>query len=293
MKKVILAFMAALLFGSSYAGEGPKPSAMGHPGLWRVSGKHCTVYLFGSVHILSPALAWRDDRVDAAIRAADTYYFEAPLDSNAMKDFIASKGSLAAGQSLYAMLPPESQKDLTDDLATLGVPEAGIDMRRPWLATIAMMGMKMAKTNRAPPTGVDIQLLQEATSRGKPLRYFETMEQQVALMVPNDPKVELESFEVFLKDFQKETTQSDDLTAAWMSGDEDRLAKLLMRGFAQHPIARKALFDDRNKAWLATLEGVLDNESGTFLVTVGAGHLLTERGVPALLARAGYKVEQL
>src|SRR5471032_2086202 len=156
MKKAILAFLVVLLFGSAFAAETPKPPTMGHPGLWRVTGQHSTVYLFGSVHILSPALAWRDDRIDAAIRAADTYYFEAPLDANAMKLLIASKCSLPAGQSLYAMLPPESQKDPVDDLATIGVPETNIDMRRPWLATIAMMGLKMAKTNRTAPTGVDI-----------------------------------------------------------------------------------------------------------------------------------------
>ena len=293
MKKAILALLAALLFGGAFAAEQPKPSAMGHPGLWRVTGKHSTVYLFGSVHILAPGLAWRDDRVDAAIRAADTYYFEAPIDAGAMKRMIESRGSLPPGQSLHAMLPPDSQHDLDMDLAALGLPEANIDTRRPWLVTIAMMGMRMSKTNKTPPTGVDLQIVQEVQSRGRPMRYFETLEQQVALMAPDDPKMELESFEMFLKDFQKEDDGIDDMTAAWMAGDEDKLATLIMKGFAQHPLARKALFDDRNKAWLTTIEGVLDNESGTFLVTVGAGHLLTERGVPELLRRAGYKVEKL
>lgn len=291
MKKAILAFLAALLFGGAVAADAPP--ILGHPALWRVTGKHSTVYLFGSVHVLSPALAWRDARVDAAIRAADTFYFEAPLDPNAVKQLIETRGSLPAGQSLRAMLPPESQKDLDEDLAMLGVPEANFDMRRPWLVTVAMTGLKFAKTNRTPPTGVDLQIVQEVQSRGKPLRYFETMEQQVALLVPDDPKLELEAFEVFLKSFKAQDTEMDALTGAWMAGDQDGLATLLMKGFAQHPIARKALFDDRNKAWLTPLESVLDNESGTFLVTVGAGHLLTERGVPALLRRAGYKVEEL
>ncbi len=290
MKNAILGFLVALLVGGAFAADAP---SAGHPALWRVTGTHSTVYLFGSVHVLSPALAWRDARIDAAIRAADTFYFEAPLDQNAIRQFIETKGSLPAGQSLHTLLPPDAMKDFEDDLALLGVPEANFDTRRPWLVTVAMMGLKFAKANKAPPTGVDLQIVQEVQARGKPLRYFETLEQQVALLAPNDPKVELEAFEVFLKDFKTEDTEMDALTEAWMAGDQDRLATLLMKGFAQHPVARKALFDDRNKAWLKPLEDVLDKESGTFLVTVGAGHLVTERGVPALLRRAGYKVEEL
>ena len=37
---------------------------------------------------------------------------------------------------------------------------------------------------------------------GKKLRYFETIEQQMALIAPDDRKLELESFESFLKGFK-------------------------------------------------------------------------------------------
>ncbi len=264
-----------------------------HPALWRVEGRHSTVYLFGSVHILSPTFAWRDARIDRAVHDADGFFFETSLDSDAIASYVADRGSLPQGQSLRALLPAPAQKNLDDDLALIGLPEANIDSRRPWLATIAMTAAKLTQTGDTPAAGGDVAIMGEAQASGKPVRYFETVEQQLALLGADDPKLELDSFESFLKDFRKEDADLAPLVDAWAAGDEDRMAELLLKEIDKQPGLRKALFDDRNKAWTRTIEGVLDHESGTFLVTVGTGHLITGRGVPALLLRAGYSVERL
>lgn len=292
MRRLLAALLAFAFFAGASLAEDPGPPTP-HPALWRVTGKNCTVYLLGSVHILTPTLVWRDERIDKAVHDADTFYFETALDMPAVQKYIADKGTLPPGESLRAMLPPDSQKDLDDDIATLGVPEAAIDGRRPWLATIAMTGIKLFKSGTTPSAGVDVSIMADAKALGKPLRYFETIDQQMALLAPDDPKAELKAFEQFLKSFRKDDSEPGPMFDAWVTGDDDKLASLLMKGFDKHPDARKAMLDDRNKAWVKTLEGVLDGESGTFLVTVGAGHLLTERGVPALLRKDGYKVERV
>jgi uncharacterized protein YbaP (TraB family) len=287
MKRLAAALLLLFAFTGAAAADSPVP----HPALWKVQGKACTVYLFGSVHILSPSLVWRDARVDEAIAKADSFFFETSLDTDAIKSYIAAKGSLPPGQSLRTLLPPDAQKNLDDDFAALGVPEAAIDTRRPWLATLAMIGIKYAKGGA--PSGADIAILADAKARNKPLRYFETPEQQLALLAPDDPKVELQSFEMFLKDFKKDESDIGRLVDAWVRGDEQRLAQLLLKELEKYPDTRKVIFDDRNMAWAKTLEGVLDHESGTVFVTVGAGHLLTANGVPALLSRDGYTVTTL
>jgi hypothetical protein len=289
MNRIVIAFVIALGIGAAHAAD---ETAASHPALWRVTGRQSTVYLFGSVHILSPTLMWRDARIGRAIDRADTFFFETGFDAAAIKQFVATKAMLLPGQSLRALLPQDAQKNLDDDFATLGVPEAALDGRRPWFVTIAMIGLKNSRRGEA-PTGVDISVMGDAASRGKPQRYFETMQQQMALIVPDDPKLELQSFEMFLRDFKKGGADTGPMIDAWRAGDEDRLADLLLRGFDKHPDARKVLFDDRNKAWAAILKNVLDHERGTFFVTVGAGHLVTERGVPALLKHDGYRIERL
>jgi uncharacterized protein len=288
LRRIGLALASALLL----AGAAPAAqNTIAHPALWTVHGRHSTVYLLGSIHVLPPHLVWRDQRVEHAIRSADTYVFEVSPDADVAKQFIAEKGSLPAGQSLRAMLPPASQADLDADLASVNVPEANLDSRRPWLVELALTTIQITQSGSSPTSGVDMSLLAEVRARGKPARFFETTEQQMALLAAGDSKLELESFEAFLKDFRAQKEELPAMIAAWSAGDIDKLGALGLGHLADHPDAKKALVDDRNRAWVKKIRAMLDTESGTFLITVGALHLTGDVGVPALLRADGYTVD--
>jgi uncharacterized protein YbaP (TraB family) len=262
-----------------------------HPALWTVHGKKSTVYLFGSIHLLPPNLTWRDERVDKAIRSADTFVFETKLDSDAAKKYLAANGSLPAGQSLKALLPSASQDDLEADMASVNLPEARFDTRRPWVVSVLLETVRATEMGASPTSGVDFTIVSDAAARGKPIRYFETFEQQMALLAPADPALELKTFEAFLKDFRTEGNMFPDIVRAWSAGDQDKLAALTIESMASDPDTRKRLVDDRNQAWIALITRMLDSESGTFMVTVGALHMLGPKGVPALLRAKGYKMD--
>ena len=68
MRALLLAL--ALLFGAG--------NAAAEPALWKVQGPNATIYLFGTVHVLKPAVVWRSAKIDAAIKAADTLWLEVP-----------------------------------------------------------------------------------------------------------------------------------------------------------------------------------------------------------------------
>ena len=271
--------------------ETPAPPQKAHPALWTVHGKRSTVYLFGSVHLLPPNLAWRDERIDRAIRSADTFVFETALDTDAAKKFFDANGSLPAGQSLKALLPSASQDDLDADMASVNLPEARFDTRRPWVVSVVLETVRATQIGASPMSGVDVTIVTDAQARGKPIRYLETFEQQMALLAPSDPALELKIFEAYLKDFRNEGQMLPDLIRAWSAGDQDKLAALTIKSMASDPETKKRLVDDRNKAWIAPITHMLDSESGTFMVTVGALHMLGPKGVPALLRAKGYKVD--
>ena len=53
-------------------------------------------------------------------------------------------------------------------------------------------------------SGVDHVLMKEAEVEHKETRYLETVEQQMALIVPHDPALELQEFEADLKELHDE-----------------------------------------------------------------------------------------
>lgn len=284
-------FVSFVLSAVPCAAETPAAPPKAHPALWTVHGKESTVYLLGSIHLLPPGLAWRDERIDKAIRSADTFVFETALDSNAAEKYLAANGSLPAGQSLKALLPSASQDDLEADMALVKLPEARFDTRRPWVVSVVLETVRAAEMGASPISGVDVTIMADAAARGKPIRYLETFEQQMALLAPADPALELKTFEAFLKDFRNEEHELPEIIRAWSAGDQEKLGALSLAGLSSDPAMKKRLVDDRNKAWIAPITHMLDNESGTFLVTVGALHMLGPDGVPALLRTKGYKVD--
>jgi uncharacterized protein len=293
MRKVFAAFLALLAVTCASRAEVVYAKIPAHPALWTVHGPKGTAYLFGSVHLLPPNVDWHTREIDAAFANSDTLIFELAMDDTfqqRMQTYIKERGMLPAGQHLRDMLTPEAKKELDVEAAKLPVPAAAIDRMRPWLAELTIEVMGMTKQNFSSASGVDMQVQSEAD--GRPVIGLETIDQQIALLAPSDPKVELQDFEASLKTSgaaaQKE--EMGPLLDAWMHGRVDRLASLTQKAFRQYPDAQKALFDDRNKAWVTKISALLD-EPKTYFITVGAGHLAGPHGVPALLRAKGFRVE--
>ena len=81
------------------------------------------------------------------------------------------------------------------------------------------------------------------------------------------------------------------IVAAWRGGDTKTLERLLTEGFDQFPDLFRILTTERNRRWVATLDGLL-HEDQDYLVVVGALHLVGRDGVVELLQRRGFKTEQ-
>ena len=263
------------------------------PALWKVHGNVGTAYLLGSIHVLPPETRWRTHAIDTAIRSSDVFVFEIPNDAETqarIQNLVVEKGLLPPGTTLPSMLTPEARADFEADLAREHIPHAAIDGKRPWLADLVLVVQQMALENASLAHGVDTVLMEEAARQHRDTRYLETLDTQIALLVPNDPKLELDEFEADLREFRKQNDEFDALIAAWSNGDLAAIDRLINGEFGAHPEARKALLDDRNHAWAGKIEGWL-GEHRTFFITVGAGHLVGKSSLVELLRRDGLQVE--
>jgi len=262
------------------------------PALWHVKGPRGEAYLLGSIHMLPPDVQWRSPAVTKAVSRAQVFVFEVPEDGAAMawvQTLITARGQLPPGQTLRGLIHADKQADFDAALAASGVSEQAVAHERPWLAGLQMLVAEAARTGLGADNGVDMALMAEARARHQPMRYLETIDQQMAVLAPDDPKLDLEQFESSLSDLKDVTANIAPLVKAWSAGDTVQLDKLVNGDLDQYPGARKALLDDRNARWLPQVEAML-REKKVFLITVGAGHLTGPGGLPALLRRAGYSV---
>ena len=263
------------------------------PSLWHVKGEQGEVYLFGSVHVLPPRLEWRTAAIRRGLSRSDVYVFEVPQDEKAVTELqglIQAKGYLPSEQSLRGLLHQEARPDFDAVVADSGLPLAAVDHDRPWLAGIQLMFAQMAKLHFGREDGVESVLADMAVSGHKQTRYLETITEQFALLAPDNGDLELEEFESGLKDLRDVGSELEPMVKAWSLGNQAELDRLINGDLDQFPEARKELLDDRNARWVPKIEAML-KEKHIFFITVGAGHLTGPKGVPALLRKAGYRVD--
>jgi uncharacterized protein YbaP (TraB family) len=263
-----------------------------HPALWTVHSPTATAYLLGSVHILPPNIDWRTPEIEAAIDRSDVFIFEAPLGDAGKADaqaFIRDHGLLPADMALPSLLDTQARKDYRAALATSQVPPDSLVHLRPWLAAIVLQVASMEQKHYSPDSGVDQQIYRLALFEGKPIRTFETIPQQLAMLMPKDQSLEVAEFDAGLRQFQSEQNKLGPLVDAWAHGDAAKVSRLMNADLESVPGVKKALLDDRNDAWVVKLKSML-TEHKTFFITVGAGHLAGPHGVPVLLRTQGYRV---
>jgi hypothetical protein len=293
MKRFAAIFLLALLSLPALAADPAPPTVQAHPALWHVRGDRGTVTLFGSVHVLPPNVKWQTPEVKRAIKRADVFVFEVPIDAgtiNQVTALVGERGTLPPGQSLRKMLPAGSQADLDKAVAAARLPEAAVDNKRPWLVSLMLVSAHLRQHKQQFFLGADSVVMQKAKDGKKEIRYLETADQQMTLIAPSDPAVELQALEEELKSFATEDADIAAITDAWEKGDTVALDAVSSKEFEGHPEARAAFFTDRNHNWVKQIEAML-HERKTFFITVGAGHLVGKDGVPGLLRADGYKVE--
>jgi len=81
---------------------------------------------------------------------------------------------------------------------------------------------------------------------------------------------------------------------AWLVGDIEALEASILAGFRGNAALRETLVDIRNEAYADRIADYQANEPNVdLLVAVGAGHMVGESGLPALLSERGYTLRRI
>jgi uncharacterized protein len=266
-------------------------SSTAEPAIWIVKGPHATVYLFGTIHALDKDHPWRSAKIDAAIQQSQTLWLEIanPDDAAAIQPLMMQLG--------FDMAHPLSSKLTPDQLvklkkAAVGLPggEAVLEPMKPWLAAMMISLGPVLQAGFDPESAVELKLKPEFTSANKPVKGFETADQQIHYFADLSDKAQLDFLISELDDADKAVDQFKQLVAAWYAGDLDKIEAINNADLRdKHPDLFQILVVKRNQNFTAQIEEMLKGDGVSF-VAVGAGHMVGKEGIPAMLEKQGYKV---
>ena len=263
------------------------------PAIWYVRDHDSTLYLFGTVHLLSADFDWIRSDLESIFRESGTIFFEIDTDDSAQIQasvLTQSLGFRSDGLRLSSELDSYQLKLLDAAANNGGLPVATLDNMKPWLASEFLTVAAAAQAGLSPELSADEALKSRAAAQGKNVIYLDTMEGQITRAASQPDFVQMMLLNDTLEGFN---TLGDELTKvaqAWSVGRTDYLTReLIFETKNRSPDIYQTFFDDVNRAWVTPLTRFME-DGGTGFAAVGIGHLLGEDSLQELMADQGYEV---
>ncbi len=295
LQKIIAAFIICSIFLASSLLSGQESQrADSKSFLWKVQSKNNTVYILGSVHFLKKENYPLHKAIEGAFNDAKKLVLEIDiegLDLGTTQQMML-KGMYDGDQTLQKSISKEAYTLVGKRARELGLDIGTLNKFEPWFAALTIAAIKLQKLGYNPIYGVDRYVSAKAKKVKKEILSLETFEYQIDLFDQMSPDLQELMLLQTLRDLDVMEKEVNRIVSSWASGDAKSLESILLESFRQYPEVYRRLVSDRNKNWLDKIENFLA-QSESYMVVVGAGHLVGKEGVIELLKEKGYSVEQL
>jgi uncharacterized protein YbaP (TraB family) len=262
--------------------------------LWKVTGNDSgsSIYIAGSIHILSEDDHPLPPAFEAAYRASDDLVLEIATNENPGSETLAlEEGMYGKGRKISDDLSPEMYAELEKYLKGAGLPPTAMDGFRPWMAGMTISITEIMKMGGRPELGVDTFFEERAMKDGKTVKGLETTEFQIGLFAKLNKEDQEKMLGATLKDTATVETDFPKMVKAWREGDDATVEKMIDESMSDSPQFRKELLDNRNENWAKKINEYLKGDKD-IMVIVGAAHLVGEKGLIKLLKGSGLRVER-
>lgn len=266
-----------------------KPQA--HPAIWRVQKGPSTIYLFGTIHALPPNFDWETPEIRSVVGSADKLVLEAVIDQDPTKSAAALfRIGMAPGPiaPLADRIDPRYKASLVALEKKSAVPAATLDKMKTWAAGMVLFGATVQTLGVNSADGVEERLKAEFRARNKPIEGLETLEQQLGFFDTMAEPQQREFLEGVVDQKSDDVADFGKMLVAWKDGNEKGIAKSFDKDMKKSDALRNVLIARRNAHWADAIVARL-SQPGTQLVAVGAGHLVGQDSVQAMLAKLGYQ----
>lgn len=259
-----------------------------------------SIHLLGSIHVGRADFYPLHPVVEARFRAADHLVFEVDprtVSSPQVAMQMQLRGLLPQGQTLRDVLTPATFGNLEQVLQGIGVPLDNFLQFKPWMVALLLTNLQASALGYDPRYGLENYLMTQRRPDADILE-LESLEQQLAMLEALHPETFLG---YSLQEFREGSAMMQRMVEAWLCADKASLAALVDGGPGPHEAVTheqqaqldaiyESLFTQRNLHMADGIEGFARSGGGAYFVVVGAGHLLGEDSVVALLQQRGFEL---
>ena len=260
--------------------------------LWRFQNGAATVYLAGTVHILKESLHPLPPQYEDAYHATKNLVFEVDLSRHHPAEVQQKTLEYAklSAHSLRQSLPDDTYNRLVQAGMLYGMPVGQMQDFKPMLAFQQLSVMGLIAMGYDPAFGVDHYFGQLGQRQPERILQLETLDLQLSLLFNQPLEVQAAVLKQALDELDDLPAITQDLMSAYFNGDDDTLGALLKNQAGDNPLTKafhQQLIDQRNRNMTKKVRGYLQT-SDSYLVLVGAAHLIGPKGMVALLSKAGF-----
>jgi uncharacterized protein YbaP (TraB family) len=271
-------------------------TAAADPAAWRMSGPgRGEITLLGSMHVLRQTDYPLPANVDRLFERADALIMELDLDSTdpaEQQATVLRAATLEPGTVLRDVVDAHVYQLTEQRTRELGIDLTLLEHFEPWFLSVAILDQGMRKFGFEGELGLEQYLLRKSRAAGKEIIGLETLAMQIGIFDALPPPSQQAMLEQTLKEIDEAETSMTEMAAAWRDGRLDALSEGLLADFDDFPGLYQTLVENRNAAWVKTLERRLA-DGRRYLVVVGALHLVGRDSVIDMLRARGHEVVRL
>ena len=268
-------------------------SQQGGSSVWKISRNGNSIIIGGSVHILREEDYPLPKEFETAFEQSEALVLEADveqMENENVKQFLLSKMFMNNGQTLESLLDSDTYEMLSATAGDFGIPIENLSNMKPSMLMMMLASLQMQALGFS-QEGIDSHFLKKADSENKPFYFFETVEQQINMLVSMGEGYENEYVRYSLLDMENTEEYLTDIINDWKTGESATTEKLLKEMQEQWPLIYKTLIIDRNNEWIPQIEGLLDKGT-TYYIIVGLAHIHGPDGLMRALKEHGCTIEQ-
>ncbi len=258
--------------------------------LWRISGNglKAASYIYGTIHVIPKKDFFMADTVRKALLGSDRVAFEIDMDdaTNIWGQLMLMRRTLMRGDTTIDMLLSKKDYALVKKKMGFNNGLKIMDRIKPmFLSTIIS-----AKTSMGATESYEMNFYKLAKDNDKKVEGLETMKYQMSIFDTIPYKVQAQMLVESIKKESDGENEMDDLVALYKAQDLVGLGQMFKTddGLMKYD---DIMLNNRNRNWIPVMAKKMKKRK--YFFAVGAGHLVGEKGVIALLRKSGFVVEPI